>query len=381
MKPFFSKWLSILINLSYRVSIFPDLLKVAKVTPIHKKDCKLNHTNYRPISLLSVISKIYEKTLYVRMYSYLSHHNLLYDKQFGFRSSYSTIHALTDITENIKILLDSQFYVCGIFVDLEKAFDTVNHKILIDKLNVFGFRDQTNMLLKSYLYNRKQFVSINGFDSNINTIKCGVPRGSCLGPLLFLIYINDFRFCLNKTNTGHFADDTYIMFSSKKIKTIETVINHELKMVSNWMNLNKLSLNNDKTKLIIFRSKQKPFDTNMLSIKLNGKKLKVEENVKYLGMYLDQHLNWDYHINQLSKKLSRANGIISKLRHNAPIKTCLQVYYAIFYSHLIYGSSIWGLTYEKNLDSIRLMQKNAYVYLLFLSFVVQLTNFSVIFSY
>ena len=237
------------------------------------------------------------------MYSYLSHHNLLYDKQFGFRSSYSTIHALTDITENIKILLDSQFYVCGIFVDLEKAFDTVNHKILIDKLNVYGFRDQTNMLLKSYLYNRKQFVSINGFDSNINTIKCGVPQGSCLGPLLFLIYINDFRFCLNKTNTGHFADDTYIMFSSKKIKTIETVINHELKMVSNWMNLNKLSLNNDKTKLIIFRSKQKPFDTNMLSIKLNGKKLKVEENVKYLGMYLDQHLNWDYHINQLTSQL------------------------------------------------------------------------------
>ena len=368
MKPFFSKWLSILINLSYRVSTFPDLLKVAKVTPIHKKDCKLKHTNYRPISLLSVISKIYEKTLYVRMYSYLSNNNLLYDKQFGFRSSYSTIHALTDITENIKILLDSQFYVCGIFVDLEKAFDTVNHKILIDKLNVYGFRGQTNLLLKSYLYNRKQFVSINGFDSNINTIKCGVPQGSCLGPLLFLIYINDFRYCLNKTNTGHFADDTYIMFSSKKIKTIETVINHELKMVSNWMNLNKLSLNTDKTKLIIFRSKQKPFDSNMLSIKLNGKKLKLEENVKYLGMYLDQHLTWEYHINQLSKKLSRANGIISKLRHNAPIKTCLQVYYAIFYSHLIYGSSIWGLTYEKNLESIRLIQKKCIRLLTFSEF-------------
>ena len=357
MKTFFSKWLSILINLSYRVSIFPDILKVAKVTPIHKKDSKLSHMNYRPISLLSVVSKIYEKTLYVRMYSFLSHHNLLYDKQFGFRSSYSTIHALTDITENIKNLLDSQFYVCGIFVDLEKAFDTVNHNILTDKLKWYGFRGQTNLLLKSYLNNRKQFVSINGFDSNINTIKCGVPQGSCLGPLLFLIYINDFRYCLNKTNTGHFADDTYIMYSSKKLKTIETVINHELKLVSNWMNLNKLSLNSDKTKLIIFHSKQKTLDTRMVSIKLNGKKLKLEDNVKYLGMFLDKHLTWEFHINQLSKKLSRANGIISKLRHNAPIKTRLQVYYAIFYSHLTYGSSIWGLTYEKNLDTIRILQK------------------------
>ena len=128
------------------------------------------------------------------------------------------------------------------------------------------------------------------------------------------------------------------------------------------MNLNKLSLNNNKTKLIVFHSKYKTFDANMVSIKLNGKKLKLEDNVKYLGMFLDQHLTWEYHINQLSKKLSRANGTISKLRHNAPIKTCLQVYYAIFYSHLIYGSSIWGLTYEKNLDSIRLLQKNTYVY-------------------
>ena len=213
------------------------------------------------------------------------------------------------------------------------------------------------MLLKSYLNNRKQYVSINGFDSNINKIKCGVPQGSCLGPLLFLIYINDFRFCLNHSDTGHFADDTYIMFSSKKLKTIETVINHELKLVSKWMNLNKLSLNTDKTKLIIFHSKQKLLDTDDLSIKLNGKKLELNDNVKYLGMFLDKHLSWDYHINQLSKKLSRANGIISKLRHFTPIKTCLQVYYAIFYSYLVYGSSIWGLTYQKHLDIIYKLQK------------------------
>ena len=357
MKPFFSKWLCKIINLSLEVFIFPDLLKVAKVTPIHKKDSKLNHENYRPISLLSVLSKIFEKIIYKRMYSFLTKNKLIYERQYGFRSNYSTNYALANLTERIKSSLDTKDYVCGIFVDLEKAFDTVNHQILCEKLNHYGFRGGTNMLIKSYLENRKQFVSINGFESETKTITCGVPQGSSLGPLLFLIYINDFHLCLDKTDAGHFADDTFIMYASKNIKTIETVINYELKLISKWMKLNKLSLNTDKTKLIVFRTKKKPFDTNNLSIKFNGKKLTPVDYVKYLGMFIDKHLSWDFHISQLSRKLSRANGILAKLRHNAPITTCLQVYYAIFYSHLMYGCAIWGLSSEKNLNIIRILQK------------------------
>ena len=147
------------------------------------------------------------------------------------------------------------------------------------------------------------------------------------------------------------------MYSSKNVKTIETVMNYELKLMSKWMKLNKLSLNTDKTKLIIFHSRHKSFDKDSLSIKFNGKKLIPVNFVKYLGMFLDNHLSWDYHINQLSKKLSRANGILAKLRHNAPIETRIQVYYAIFYSHLIYGYLLWGLTSEKNLNTIRILQK------------------------
>ena len=357
MKEFFSKWLSKIINMSFEVSIFPDFLKVAKIIPLHKKDSKLNYKNYRPISLLSVFSKIFEKTIYKRMYAYLEKKNLIYHKQYGFRSNYSTNHALTNLTEYIKSSLDDKKYVCGIFVDLEKAFDTVNHDILIKKLYHYGFRGGFNNLMRSYLENRKQFVSINGFNSTTKSISCGVPQGSSLGPLLFLIYINDFRFCLKETDAGHFADDTYIMYSSTNVKTIETVVNYELKLVSRWMKLNKLSLNTDKTKLIIFHSRYKLLDNDSFSIKFNGKKLIPVNHVKYLGMFLDNHLSWDYHINQLGKKLSRANGIIAKLRHNAPIKTCIQVYYAIFYSHLIYGCLIWGLTSEKNLNIIRILQK------------------------
>ena len=233
-------------------------------------------------------------------------------------------------------MIDQGHYVCGVFVDLEKAFDTVHHDILCEKLKHYGLRGKVNELLKSYLSNRKQFVTINGFDSETRDITCGVPQGSSLGPLLFLMYINDFRLCLENTSCGHFADDTFIIYSSAKLKTIETVVNTELKQVIKWLGLNKLSLNAAKTELIFFHSKRRPINFDSISIKFNGIKLIPVDHVKYLGMYLDSHLSWEYHLHELSKKLSRANGILSKLRYNAPIDICLQVYYSLFYSHLIY---------------------------------------------
>ena len=355
-KDFFSFWLCQLVNLSFEVGIFPDMLKCARITPIHKKESKLNYLNYRPISLLSVFSKIFEKLIYLRIYSFLTKNNLISNKQFGFRSGYSTNHALVSITERIKSLLDDTQFVCGIFIDLEKAFDTVNHDILCNKLNYYGLRGNVNKLIQSYLTNRKQTVSINGQDSETRDVACGVPQGSSLGPLLFLIYINDFRFCLSQTETGHFADDTYILFGNKKLKTIETVMNTELKRVSSWLHLNRLSLNEGKTELIIFHSKRN-FPQTEFSIKLNGIKLTPVNSVKYLGMYIDKHLSWDTHIFHLSQKLSRADGILSKLRHNAPRHVCLSVYYALFYSHLIYGCNIWGITTDENLDKIVKLQK------------------------
>ena len=254
-------------------------------------------------------------------------------------------------------MLDQGEFVCGVFIDLEKAFDTVHHDILCDKLKYYGLRGKVNDLLKSYLANRKQFVTINGFDSEIRNINCGVPQGSSLGPLLFLLYINDFRLCLEKTSCGHFADDTFLIYNSKKLKTIETVINTELKQVIKWLGLNKLSLNTAKTELIFFHSKWRPTNFDLISIKFNGLKLIPVDHVKYLGMYLDSYLSWEYHIHELSKKLSRANGILSKLRHNSPFDVCLQVYYSIFYSHLIYGCNVWGLTTEENIDKIEVLQK------------------------
>ena len=356
-KDFFSYWLSKLVNTCFETGIFPDVLKTAKIIPLHKKDNKLDHINYRPIFLLSVFSKIYEKLIYSRIYSYLDKYNLIFSKQFSFRGGYSTNHAIISITEHIRNLLDSGEFVCGIFIDLEKAFDTVHHDILCDKVKYYGLRGKVNDLLKSYLSNRKQFVTINGFDSELKDITCGVPQGSSLGPLLFLLYINDFRLCLERTSCGHFADDTFIIYNSKKLKTIETVINTELKQVIKWLGLNKLSLNTTKTELIFFHSKRRPIDYSSISIRFNGLKLIPVEHVKYLGMYLDSYLSWEYHIHELSKKLSRANGIISKLRYNSSFEVCLQVYYSLFYSHMIYGCNVWGLSTEDNIYKIEVLQK------------------------
>ena len=169
------------------------------------------------------------------MYEYLDTNNLLYDKQFGFRSKHSTNHALISLTESIKKHLDNKELVSGVFVDLAKAFDTVNHKILCNKLSYYGFRGKFNDLINSFLSNRKQYVSINGFDSENLEISCGVPQGSTLGPLLFVLYINYLQYSLKFASASHFADDTCLLYANKKPKTVETNLNFDLKTLDQWL--------------------------------------------------------------------------------------------------------------------------------------------------
>ena len=237
---FFPDKLSDIINLSFLTGTFPDLCKLAKVIPLFKNDNPLLCENYRPISLLPVYSKIFEKVIYTRMYKFLDNNNFIYDRQFGFRAKHSTSHSLISTTEWIKSLIDKGNFVGSIFIDLQKTFDMVNHDILCEKLMYYGFRGNSHLLIKSFLSNRKQFVSINGFNSSHLEITCGVPQGSTLGPLLFLLYINDLNFSLTNAISSHFADDTCIMFGSSKPKTLETVLNCDLKKISDWLKANRL---------------------------------------------------------------------------------------------------------------------------------------------
>ena len=248
-----------LFNLSFSEGVFPSILKTCKVIPISKKDSQLNCSNYRPISLLSNIDKILERIMYNRVET----NNLIYSLQFGFRQKHSTSHALIHLTDKIREQLDKGNFACGIFVDFQKAFDTVNHQILIQKLKCYGIRRIANNWFSSYLENRTQFVSINGFDSNVNAICCGVPQGSILEPLLFLIYINDLHFAIKYCKVHHFADDTNLLNFNNSIKKINKQVGHDLKYLSNWLNANKICLNFSKTEVVPFKSVRKQTEATL----------------------------------------------------------------------------------------------------------------------
>ena len=265
------------------------------------------------ISLLSNLNKIMEKLIFNRIYEFLEKYNCLYDLQFGFRSKHSTVHALISITESIRSALDDSTFVCGIFVDLQKAFDTVNHNILLNKLSHYGIRGTMNEWLKSYLQGRKQIVSINGVESELRELKHGVPQGSVSGPLLFLIYINDLNRCISNSKVYHFADDTNLLYINSCFKKLQKNLNYDLKRLTHWLDSDMISLNCTKTEVIYFRKKRSAnLTTN--KIKLNGKRLIPTDHIKYLGVYLDETLSGFAHYDILSKKLHIANSMLVRSR-------------------------------------------------------------------
>ena len=331
-----------IINISFATGVYPDKLKLAEVIAVFKQkgDPRL-FSNYRPISLLSNINKIFEKLVHFRLYSFLELHQCIYELQFGFRTEHSTNHALMSLTETIRAALDSSNFACCIFVDFQKAFDTVDHDILTKKLEHYGVRGLANKWFKSYLTNRKQYVSVNGFHSKTEIMKYGVPQGSVLGPLLFLIYINDLRNAIAHSIVHHFADDTNLLYVHKDLRIIQNRLNKDLKSLVTWLRANKISLNASKTEMLIFRDPRKKLNFD-LKIKINGKRITPCRSVKYLGLYIDNHLNWHTHRDVLHAKLSRAIGMLCKIRYYVKRETLYMIYYGIFSSLLFYGSQIWG---------------------------------------
>ena len=205
-------------NLSIEKGIFPDDLKIAKVTPIYKADDKSNLSNYRPISVLSCFSKILERIMYNRLYQYLTENKILYPKQFGFQTGHSTEHAIVQLVDQILESFEYNKYTLGVFIDLSKAFDTVDHSILLKKLELYGVTNRNHSWFKNYLSNRKQFIQINDEEkTELETITCGVPQGSILGPLLFLLYVNDLKNASNLLDTIMYADDTNLFLTHKDL--------------------------------------------------------------------------------------------------------------------------------------------------------------------
>ena len=358
--------LVLIIDMSLKQGIFPSLNKEADVCAIHKKDEKTRCENYRPISLLPNISKMFERVMYTRLEAFLNMTETIYKFQFGFRKNYLTNHALLSIVGQIRSALDKNMFACGVFIDLEKAFDTVNHQILLYKLNHYEIRGVANKWFSSYLSNRYQKVALNGESSQRLPITCGVPQGSILGPLLFLLYINDMHLAMEHSTIYHFADDTNLLYSSKSLKILRKRLNKDLQLLYDWLCSNRLSLNAGKTEFIVFRpSRHKT--SERLTLKLHQTKLFESAKIKYLGLILDNKLSWKFHIAELSKKLSRTVGLLYKVRHMCPTNVLRSLYYSLFNSHLSYGLVLWGNANRSYINKIKSLQKRALKSMVFAS--------------
>ena len=355
-KAFFSP-VKEMINSSFVEGTFPSILKIAQVCTVFKKGELDLRENYRPISLLSNLSKLFERAMHSRVYNFLESSGLIFDLQFGFRKKHSTSHALLSILDEIRQNLDKNTFSCGVFVDLEKAFDTVNHNILLKKLEHYGIRNIANRWFESYLSDRKQFVSLGGTNSNNLPITCGVPQGSILGPLLFIIYINDMHNAINFSKVHHFADDTNLLFSHKNLKVLRKRVNSDLELLFDWLCANRLSLNVGKTEFVIFRpARSKRLDR--VTLKINRCRIFESNKIKYLGMILDSNLSWKHHIFELNKKLFRGVGMINKIRNLSDASVLKSIYFSLFQSHATYGLVAWGSS-RKCLDRVYLSQKRA----------------------
>ena len=309
--------LSRLVNGCYEAGIFPDPLKLARVTPIFKDGSPDDPSNYRPISIISVLSKLVEKLTYNRLYKFIESNSILCNNQFGFCSRHSTTHAITNIYERILENVDQDKHTATIYLDLSKAFDSVNHDILLNKLKYYGIRGVALDFFKSYLSNRKQYTIVNDELSHTLAILCGVPQGSTLGPLLFLLYINDLAKASNFA-VSLFADDTCLIISHVNLRSLERICNNELIHIHNWFLANRLTANLTKASkyMLTFGKITTNHPTNFC-LKMGNTTLEEVNQVKYLGVIFDNKFKWQSHISYVCSKLLSTVGILSKLRYFA----------------------------------------------------------------
>ena len=357
--------LTSLINYSLKTGVFPSELKLARMVPIFKAGDSSALTNYRPISVLTFFAKVFEKIVYNKLLNFISDNNILYDHQYGFRKGRSTQQAIITLVDKITKSQDIGDIVITLLIDLKKAFDTIDHRILLRKLYSYGIRGSMLKWMESYLTDRSQYVVIDGKVSQTRGIKCGVPQGSILGPLLFIISVNDICNVSPMLFKILYADDTCVLINGNHLNNLIDRLNTELISLNNWFKANKLSLNTKKSFFMIFhRSRIKPNVINKVVI--DNHELTQVNSAKYLGVIIDHKLNWIEHISYVKSKMSKGIGILYKARQFLTKKALLMLYHAYIFPYMTYCIEVWGCASQTQLNCLFLLQKK----------IIRIMNFS-----
>ena len=341
---------STLINQMFSRSEYPKRLKETIVLPIHKKDSPLCKTNYRPISITNSLDKVVEKIIQDQMLEFLENENLLDKYQYGFKKRRSCEDVIAKVLSETSNAIDKRHSVILISLDLSKAFDMIDHQILLAKLNHYGIRGKANNLIRDFLSNRIQYVKINESLSYPGAIKKGIPQGTQLGPLLFSLYINDMRNLTTFAKVFKFADDTMLLFDINENSAEE--IKHDLDAITNYYERNSLILNLSKSNAMIVGNNE---NESIIKV-LNSHGIIISHSIKYLGIQLDCDLKFDSFLTSIISKLNQAIGVIAVLRHKLNIKPLMNFYFAHFHSHLSYGNFVLIRSNNKELQNLQIMQ-------------------------
>ena len=358
LAPVLAEPLSIIFNKSLTEGTFPERMKLADIVPLFKAKDPQESTNYRPISMLLTISKLLEKVMYTHTYNFLEATGELYNSQYGFRKAHSCENAVRELIASVIKGKQEGLYTIATFIDLSKAFDTLEHGVLLKKLNKYGIRGLANEWYKSYLSNRKLRVKCPVTStgkveySSYKTVKYGTPQGSCLGPLIFLIFTNDLHLQLEHSASILFADDTTLYNTHRNLRYLKWTIEEDLKKLVSWFKANKLTMNIEKTVCMLF---QKPGKHDKICLNINKVTLQNQKVTKFLGMWLDDQLSWKNHIQKLLLKLNRNSNLLKYNQHLIPQATKRLIYHAHIGSHIQYGLLLWGNNAQK--EYIRKLQK------------------------
>ena len=346
-------------NLCLTQGIFPNCWKVASVIPLQKDGDKSDVSNLRPISLLPLPGKLLEKIIHKNIMAFLNTYDLLDVRQGGFRKDHSTVKKIGDLTDDLYVAMNNQEVTTAVFIDFKKAFDTVSHNILIQKLELHGVKGMNLKLMKNYLSNRRQCVIANNIKSTLRSISCGVPQGSILGPLLFLIYVNDMPKCVKQCTVQLYADDTVIYFSNKCHIHAKDVLQRDLDNLQVWCQKNKLTVNVKKTKSMIFGTARRIRSLGDLDLKMQNMSLSQVTSYKYLGVVLDQSLTYTQHLQKLSKSISHKIYMLIRMRRYLTTRASEMVYKMMILPFFDYADVFYEACPKHLLSKLQRMQNRA----------------------